>query len=72
MMTLVTSSRRPAVIAWNSALCSLSTGRTGRAGLLRAAHEQRAGADQAFLVGERERRAPLDRGERRLQARPRR
>ena len=28
MMTLVTSSRRPAVIAWNSALCSQSTGST--------------------------------------------
>ena len=67
MMTLVTSSRRPAVIAWNSALCSQSTGSTVAPVSLRAAHEQRAGADQAFLVGERERRAALDRGERRLE-----
>src|ERR1044072_9651880 len=28
MMTLVTSLRSPAIIAWKSALCSLSTGRT--------------------------------------------
>ncbi len=31
------------------------------------AHEQRAGTDEAFLVGERNRSAPLDRGERRLE-----
>ena len=66
MMTLVTSSRRPAVSAWNSALCSRIDRQHRRAGLLGAAHEQRAGADQALLVGERERRAALDRGERRL------
>ena len=32
------------------------------------AHEQAAGADQAFLVGERDGRAALDRGQRRLQS----
>ena len=69
MMTLVTSSRRPAVIAWNSALCSRIDRQHGRAGLLGAAHEQRAGADEAFLVGERERRAAFDRRERRLKPR---
>ncbi len=34
----------------------------------RAAHEQRAGADEAFLVGERNGRAALGGGERRLEA----
>ena len=42
------------------------------AGSRRAPHEQRAGADQAFLVGERDGRAALERGQRRLQARRRR
>ena len=41
----------------------------GRAGLLGAAHEQRARADEAFLVGERERRAALDGRQRRLEPR---
>ena len=31
------------------------------------AHEQAAGADEAFLVGQRDHAAPLDRGERRLE-----
>ena len=40
-----------------------------RAGGGRAAHEQGAGTDQAFLVGERDRRAAFGRSECRLQAR---
>ena len=40
----------------------------GRAGAGGAAHEQGAGTDQAFLVGERDGRAALDRGQRRLQS----
>ncbi len=39
------------------------------AGLLRALHEEIAGANQAFLVGQRDRRAAIDGGERGLQAR---
>ena len=37
------------------------------AGFRRALHEEIAGADQAFLVGERDRGAAIDRGERRFQ-----
>ena len=62
-----TSSRRPAVSAWNMALCSLSTGSTVGAGSGRAPHEQAAGAHQTFLVGERDGGAALDRGQGRLQ-----
>ena len=40
----------------------------GGAGRCGAAHEQAAGANQAFLVGERDRRAALDRRKRRLQS----
>ena len=57
----------PAPIAWNIALCSESTGRMVAPTLGRAAHEQAAGADQALLVGERDGRAALDGGQRRLQ-----
>ena len=38
------------------------------AGFRRALHEEIAGADQAFLVGERHRRAAVDRGQRGLQS----
>ena len=67
-ITRLTSSRRPAPSAWNIALCSLSTGSTVAPALAARAHEQAAGADQAFLVGERDGRAALDRGQRRLQS----
>ena len=67
-MTRRTSSRRPAPIAWNSALCSLSTGSTVAPNCCTARMNKRAGADEAFLVGERDSGAALDRGHGRLQA----
>ena len=66
-MTRRTSSRRLPLIAWNSALCSESTGSTVAPDRRRAPHEQGAGADQAFLVGERDDRAALGRRQRRLE-----
>ena len=66
MMTLVTSSRRPGGHRLEQRVVLAVDRQHGRAGLLGAAHEQRAGADQPLLVGERERRAALDRGERGL------
>ena len=45
------------------ALCSLSTGSTAHAALARRLHHQRAGHDEDFLVGERDRLAGLDRRE---------
>ena len=67
-MMRLTSSRGPAPSAWKIALCSESTGSTVAPVARRAAHEQAAGADQAFLVGERDGRAALDRGHGRLEA----
>ena len=67
-----TSSRRPALSAWKIALCSESTGSTVAPAAAARRMNKRAGADQALLVGERDGRAALGRGERRLQARPRR
>ena len=63
-----TSSRRPEPSAWNIALCSQSTGSTVAPACAGAAHEQSAGADQTFLVGERDRGAAFDRRHGRLQA----
>ena len=42
------------------------------AGFRRALHEEIAGANQAFLVGERDRRAAVDRGQARASIRPHR
>ena len=67
-ITRRTSSRRLPLIAWNSALCSESTGSTVAPAAAARAHEQAAGADQRFLVGESDDRAALGRGQRRLEA----
>ena len=71
-ITRRTSSRRPPLIAWNSALCSESTGSTVAPAAAARRMNSAAGADQTFLVGERDDRAAFDRRKRRARARPRR
>src|SRR3954467_13710932 len=79
MMTRTSSSRLPDDSAWNRALCSESAGReagAGRggrgqeagAGLGGALHEEIAGTNETFLVGEGHGRTAVDGGQRRLQA----
>ena len=48
-------------------MCSESTGKHSGAGSSGTAHEQRTGADETFLVGERNRGAAFGSGQRRLQ-----
>ena len=72
MMRLHVLARGRPHSAWKIALCSESTGSTVAPASRGAAHEQRAGADQALLVGERDGRAALERRRASAQARPRR
>ncbi len=63
-----TSSRRPALKRLENRIVLGIDRQNGGAAGGGAAHEQRAGANEAFLVGERDRRAALGRGKRRRQA----
>jgi hypothetical protein len=67
--TISTSSMRDPASAWNTALCSESTGRMVHAPAGRRPHDEIAGRHQTFLVGEGHRRARLDRRQHRRDAR---
>ncbi len=67
IIAMVSGSRDP--IAWKSALCSESIGRSRAPARARRLHHHRAGAHQRLLVGERDRASGRDRREGRLEAR---